>query len=172
MNTWQYRCIVTNIGGSVTSDVTTLTVKKPTPTASLFTFTSPADLTYSGTPKAAAVNSNVTGMGAVTLRYFKAGAEVQPVDAGEYTVQADIAEGTSYAAATGLSDPSWRFTITQAGNSITDLTCDGIRFGATPQPSATAKFGTPPILTATRQTAHMAHGIPLTLRVYGTSRQR
>jgi len=143
MNTWQYRCIVTNIGGSVTSDVTTLTVKKPTPTASLFTFTSPADLTYSGTPKAAAVNSNVTGMGAVTLRYFKAGAEVQPVDAGEYTVQADIAEGTSYAAATGLSDPSWRFTITQAGNSITDLTCDGIRFGATPQPSATAKFGTP-----------------------------
>ena len=133
MNTWQYRCIVTNSGGSVTSDVTTLTVKKINPTASLFTFTPPADLTYSGTPKAAVVQPgpNVTGMGAVTLRYFKAGAEVQPVDAGEYTVQADIAEGTSYAAATGLSDPSWSFTITQAGNSITDLTCAGIRFGAT-----------------------------------------
>ena len=143
MNTWQYRCIVTNIGGSVTSDVTTMTVKKPTPTASLFTFTPPADLTYSGTPKAAAVDSNVTGMGAVTLRYFKDGAAVQPVDAGEYTVQADIAEGTSYAAATGLSDPSWSFTITQAGNSITDLTCADIRFGATPQPSAKAAFGTP-----------------------------
>lgn len=86
----------------------TFHIAKETPTAADFVFTPPADLGYDGTVKEASVTakSGVTGMGAITMKY-----SATPVDKGTYTVSIDVAEGANYRAVTGLTDPSWTFTI-------------------------------------------------------------
>ena len=83
------------------------TIAKAAPTASDFTFQAPAssDLTYDGNAKTAAVkpNTGINGMGAVTVKYFKNGAETEPKDAGDYTVKVSVAEGANYNAAADLT---------------------------------------------------------------------
>ena len=80
-----------------------------------FMFTAPADLVYSGEPKIAEVTSLVDGMGAITVKYYKDGAEVeQAVDAGEYTVKIDVEQGDGCAAAQDLTADTWKFTIAKA----------------------------------------------------------
>ncbi len=75
-----------------------------------FTFTPPAELTYSGTPKAAKVEARgKTGVGDITVKYDK-----DPVNAGTYKVSIDVAAGANYEAATGLTHDSWVFTINKA----------------------------------------------------------
>lgn len=121
--------------GGVTASVE-YTIGKATPTASDFTFQAPAssDLTYNGNPKTATVTekNGVTGMGDVTVKYFKNGAETEPKDAGDYTVKVSVAEGANYNATTdNLTTDDWKFTIGKATQTIivpTDKTIvkDGI----------------------------------------------
>jgi hypothetical protein len=81
-----------------------------------FVFSAPAELSYDGLAKAAALSlvDTKTGAGNITKHYFKGGNEVQaPVAAGTYTVKIDVAEGDNFAATTtALEDDSWTFTIT------------------------------------------------------------
>ena len=71
-------------------------------------------------------------MGAVTVKYFKNGAETEPKDAGDYTVKVSVAEGANYNATTDdLTTDDWKFTIGKATQTIivpTDKTIvkDGI----------------------------------------------
>lgn len=91
-------------------------------TATDFTYTAPASLIYDGQPKQAQVqaNSGITGIGAITVKYN--GNAAAPTDAGTYAVTFDVAAGTDYAEATGLS--AGTFTIAKAIPTITvnDLT--------------------------------------------------
>ena len=98
------------------------TIKKAIPTASDFTFTAPAGLTYDGNAKTATVepNTGINGMGAVTVKYFKNGAETEPKVAGDYTVKVSVAEGANYNATTDdLTTDGWKFTIGKATQTIT-----------------------------------------------------
>ena len=110
------------------------TIQRADPKASDFTFAAPAGLTYNGNAKTATVepNTGINGMGAVTVKYFKNGAETEPKDAGDYTVKVSVAEGANYNATTdNLTTDDWKFTIGKATQPIivpTDKTIvkDGI----------------------------------------------
>ena len=143
VGTWQVRCCAPGVDGSYETTYSapvTLTVEKGAPAAGDFDFTAPSDLTYDGSPKAATVTTKngVTGMGAVTLTYYEDGEKLggAPTDAGTYTVKIDVAEGSNYAAAAGVADLSWTFTIAKAkqsvptGFSVTDETAAGAADGS------------------------------------------
>ena len=110
------------------------TIQRADPKASDFTFAVPSPLTYDGNAKTATVkpNTGINGMGAVTVKYFKNGAETEPKDAGDYTVKVSVAEGANYNATTDdLTTDDWKFTIGKATQTIivpTDKTIvkDGI----------------------------------------------
>ena len=110
------------------------TIQRADPKASDFTFAVPSPLTYDGNAKTATVkpNTGINGMGAVTVKYFKNGAETEPKDAGDYTVKVSVAEGANYNATTDdLATDDWKFTIGKATQTIivpTDKTIvkDGI----------------------------------------------
>ena len=88
---------------------------KKTPTASDFTFTAPTTLMYDGTAKEATVtaNNSAVGMGAITLKYYSGDTELSaaPTAEGTYTVKVNVAEGTEYKAAEGITADTWTFTI-------------------------------------------------------------
>ncbi len=89
-------------------------IKKATPTAENFTFTSPENLTYDGNEKTATVEANtgITGMGAITVKYYDSeGKVVTPKEKGTYTVKIDVAEGENFTAATEIINDDWKFTI-------------------------------------------------------------
>ncbi len=117
VGTVYYYCVVTNSKTgfepkSSTTSAVKVTVTKVTPTASDFTLTPPADLTYNGEGKTATVTAKdgIAGMGEITVKYYKDGNQVaSPIDAGTYTVKVDVAEGTNYSAVTELEIGS--FTI-------------------------------------------------------------
>ena len=98
------------------------TIQRADPKASEFTFAAPSPLTYDGNAKTATVepNTGINGMGAVTVKYFKNGAETEPKDAGDYTVKVSVAEGANYNATTDdLTTDGWKFTIGKATQTIT-----------------------------------------------------
>ena len=98
------------------------TIQRADPKASDFTFAAPSPLTYDGNAKTATVepNTGINGMGAVTVKYFKNGAETEPKDAGDYTVKVSVAEGANYNATTDdLTTDGWKFTIGKATQTIT-----------------------------------------------------
>lgn len=100
--------------GEATASVT-YTIGKATPKAEDFTFTAPTSLTYDGNVKSATVSPAKAGTGDVIVKYYdKDGQEATPKNAGEYTVKIDVAEGTNYAAANGLTADGWKFSITKA----------------------------------------------------------
>lgn len=100
--------------GEATASVT-YTIGKATPKAEDFTFTAPTSLTYDGNVKSATVSSAKAGTGDVIVKYYdKDGQEATSKNAGEYTVKIDVAEGTNYAAANGLTADGWKFSITKA----------------------------------------------------------
>ncbi|MBR4096483.1 MAG: bacterial Ig-like domain-containing protein, partial [Oscillospiraceae bacterium] len=86
--------------------------------ASDFAFTQPESCVYDKTAKAATVEpfDTVTGIGAITVNYYKGSTKLNgaPTNAGTYTVTIDVAEGTEYAAADGLTADGWTFTIDKA----------------------------------------------------------
>ena len=98
------------------------TIQRADPKASDFTFAVPSPLTYDGNAKTATVepNTGINGMGAVTVKYFKNGAETEPKDAGDYTVKVSVAGGANYNATTDdLTTDDWKFTIGKATQTIT-----------------------------------------------------
>ncbi len=97
------------------------------PTAADFVFTPPANLTYDGTEKEAAVTvkEGVTGMGAVTVKYEP----TEKINADTYTVKIDVDEGTDYASVTDITYADWTFTITPAEPTVTPPTASRVRRG-------------------------------------------
>ncbi len=77
-----------------------------------FVCTHPKDMFYDGKGKTITIKpkDGITDIGAVTIKYYKvnsdgtlgAASTTLPTDAGRYKVKFDVAEGTSYAAATDL----------------------------------------------------------------------
>lgn len=86
--------------------------------ASDFAFTQPESCVYDKTAKAATVEpfDTVTGIGAITVNYYNGSTKLDgaPTNAGTYTVTIDVAQGTEYAAAEGLTADGWTFTIDKA----------------------------------------------------------
>ena len=127
------------------------TIDKADPNAGDFTYTAPANLTYDGTAKSAAVTAKngVTGMGDVTVNYYSDAQRTipaTPTDVGTYYVGITVAEGTNYNATdTDLHNEDWWFTIGKtnpAAKNFTftppaDLTYDGTAKSA----SVTVKNG-------------------------------
>ena len=119
------------ISGNGTADKTgsmtvTLVIPKKTPVAADLTYAAPSDLTYSGSDKTATVAaaSGVTGLGAVTVKYYSDAArktEATPKNVGTYYVGATLAEGDEYAASTAvLYANSWTFEIIASTPSAPD----------------------------------------------------
>ena len=106
-------------GGNAKTASVEYTIAKAAPKAEDFNITKPGNLTYDGNPKTATVTSTKNGMGAVTVKCFKNGAETEPKDAGDYTVKVSVAEGTNYNAAADLTTDGWKFTIGKATQTIT-----------------------------------------------------
>ena len=117
----------------------TVTVNKADPQATDFSFTGPTELTYNGDPKIATVspNSNVIGMGAVTVEYYSNSSyesssklSEPPVNAGTWYVGITVAEGENYnAASTVLHGDNWQFTIQKdAAPAVTVPTPDSVTY--------------------------------------------
>lgn len=133
--------------GKVTITCTVpLTVNRATPTAADFAYTAPASLDYSGTAKTAAVavKDGISGMGAVTVRYYLGGNETSPTNAGTYTVKIDIAQGDNYALASAITDNSWTFTIAKVAQTSLSITGKpaSVTYGDTFNLSTTGGSGT------------------------------
>ena len=106
-------------GGAVTASVE-YTIKKADLAAGDFTFTSPTDLTYNGSAKTATVTTAKTGVGTVTVTYFKEENQVaEPKEAGDYTVKLSVAASLNYNSSTDLTAENWKFTIAKAGSACT-----------------------------------------------------
>ena len=94
-------------------------IGKATPTADIFTYTVPTNLDFDGAQKTAmvGVKDNITGMGEITVKYYKNGEEegttTPPTDAGTYTVKISVAEGTNFYATDGELEMG-SFTIAKA----------------------------------------------------------
>ena len=119
VNAGEYTASITV--GNATASVE-YTIQRADPKASDFTFAAPSPLTYDGNAKTATVepNTGINGMGAVTVKYFKNGAETEPKVAGDYTVKVSVAEGANYNATTDdLTTDVWKFTIGKATQTIT-----------------------------------------------------
>lgn len=82
--------------------------------------TPPTNAVYDGNRKdaTAKLDSKYTGAGAITISKYvnpDTGEEVQPIDAGTYTVYVKVAGGTNFNSATSLNRPGlWNFTIAKA----------------------------------------------------------
>ena len=83
--------------GGATASVEFELIKRSA-TADNFIYTAPENLVYDGTAKYATVevSPEITGMGAITVTYYKDGEAVEPVDAGTYTVKVSTAESDKY----------------------------------------------------------------------------
>ncbi len=101
-----------------------LTVNRAAPTAADFTFTAPALLDYDATAKTATVTAkgDISGMGAVTVKYYLDAVEATPTNVGTYTVKIDIEQGGNYAAATAVTDGAWTFTIGKMAQALLSIT--------------------------------------------------
>lgn len=82
--------------------------------------TPPAKLVYDGNKKEATakLDSKYAGAGAIKISKYvnpDTGEEVQPINAGTYTVYVNVAGGSNFNAATSLNRPGlWNFTIAKA----------------------------------------------------------
>ena len=89
------------------------TIAKATPTVDDFTVDVPTGVVYDGNAHFASLESKANdAIGNVTVLHN--GAAALPKDAGEYTVTLDVAASDNYNAATGLTKPTWKFTIAKA----------------------------------------------------------
>ena len=90
-----------------------VTIEKLTLTVDDFEFTPPTNLIFDGKAKSASF-SGKSGVGEITAKYYLNGVETQPINAGDYTVKIDVAEGDIYKSATDLTSADWTFTIEKA----------------------------------------------------------
>ncbi|MBR5361239.1 MAG: hypothetical protein IK123_10155, partial [Lachnospiraceae bacterium] len=106
---------------------------KQTPSADDFMVTLPTDLVYDGNPKeaTAVAASGISGMGDITVKYYKDGTELTgaPKDIGTYMVKLDVTEGADYTSAYDITKDTWTFTITAphthsfTSSTVTPATC-------------------------------------------------
>ncbi|MBO4266147.1 MAG: hypothetical protein J5910_03055 [Lachnospiraceae bacterium] len=106
---------------------------KQTPSADDFTVTLPTDLVYDGNPKeaTAVAASGISGMGDITVKYYKDGTELTgaPKDIGTYMVKLDVTEGADYTSVCDITKDAWTFTITAphthsfTSSTVTPATC-------------------------------------------------
>ena len=97
--------------GGATASVEFELVKRSA-AAENFVYIAPENLVYDGTAKYAAVevSPEITGMGAITVTYYKDGEAVEPINAGTYTVKVSTADSDKYYAINDVELAS--FTIT------------------------------------------------------------
>ncbi len=83
--------------GGATASVQFELVKRSA-AADNFIYTVPENLVYDGTAKYATVevSPEITGMGEITVAYYKDGEAVDPINAGTYTVKVSTAESDKY----------------------------------------------------------------------------
>ena len=89
----------------------TYEIKKATPTASDFTFTAPNDLTYDGETKDPRIDSKIGGVIVYQSYCNEKGEQVDPINAGTYTVKIRVTGNNNYNSVDELTDPNWKFTI-------------------------------------------------------------
>ena len=105
----------------ITDNAWKFTISKATPTADIFSFTAPKNLTYDGNQKYAKVefsNSGyLTGLGNVTVKYSADGGDIYdeaaPVNAGTYQVGIAVDSGTNFTGAELITNGGWIFTIVE-----------------------------------------------------------
>ena len=148
-------------GGAVTASVE-YTIKKADLAAGDFTFTSPTDLTYNGSAKTATVTTAKTGVGTVTVTYFKGENQVaEPKEAGDYTVKLSVAASLNYNSSTDLTAENWKFTIAKAGSACTAPTpITALTYTGKAQPLISAGFATGGMMQYSTDGTHYGTAIP------------
>ena len=96
-----------------------VTIKQKELTAADFTFAPAADLEFDNTAKEITVTAIPDGVGKITVKYYAGDNETQPINAGDYTVKIDVAEGDFYKSAQDLTAADWTFTIAKGTQSVT-----------------------------------------------------
>lgn len=102
----------------------TITIGKKTPSAAELNY-GPTTKTYNGLPQPLDVRG-AAGLGAITVKYD--GNETAPTNAGTYAVTVDIADGTDFGPATGVSLGNYiisKAELTITGGSVAAKTYDG-----------------------------------------------
>ncbi len=126
--------------------ISTASITSAIPTSADFAYTSPKALGYDKNAKTATVTakSDVSGMGAVTVKYYSGGVETSPTNAGTYTVKISVVEGDNYSAVTELTNSAWTFTIAKAAQDSLSITNKptSVTYGNTFALSATGGSGT------------------------------
>ena len=150
--------------GAVEITASYTTTSKPTPTVVDLTYGIPNDRVYNGTAQALTVGAP-NGMGAVTVKYN--GSASVPVNADTYAITVDIAEGSSYAAASDLALGNYIIapkTLTLiADNQVIEVGASGPIYtytinGLVSGDSASAIITTPPTLSVTGFTSSSIPG--------------
>jgi hypothetical protein len=92
-----------NFGSATSLSLGKLTISKATPAATHLSYTLPTTVTYDGAQKSVAValKSSYSGASAITVKYD--GSPTAPANAGEYDITVDVAGGTNFGSATGIS---------------------------------------------------------------------
>ena len=131
VGTTNYTAIATLSSGYKWSDGTTeaktisWNINKKTPTVEDFVFAAPENLEYDDSNKTASITLRhpLTEAGAITPTYMKGSSEARSTkDVGEYTLKINVAGGTNFNAASGLTAEEWKFTVSPANqNAPTSL---------------------------------------------------
>ena len=157
-NAGEYTATLTvGTGENVATVSVDYTIAPANLTADDFNFAAPSNLMYDGNVKVATVTAkdNVTGIGRITVKYYKDGNPVTAddvKDVGTYTVKIDVAEGQNYNAATDLTDSNWIFTINPAVLTVTPNALSKTAGAADPELTYTvsgAQNGETPAFTGT-----------------------
>ena len=127
-----------------TGTMTITLVIKGEPATTDFDVTLPTSLAYDGTAKtvSAAAKSAVTGMGTITVEYYRDGVKVDnAVNVGDYTVKLNVAAGTHYNAGT-VENADWKFSITKGTPAVTAPTAKNLTYTGSAQELVTAGSAT------------------------------
>ena len=150
MNGYQYRCVVSNSAGSVTSDAATLTVSEPAP----ITYTINADVTPSGAGTATANKTTAAAGDTVTLT-----ATANP--GYRFTSWTSVGGGTfanSSSANTTFTMPSGDVTVTANFVQVYTVTVSSTAGGTATADKTTAAEGETVTLTATPDSGYHFDG--------------
>ncbi len=120
INAGQYRASITmkNTGANAADAIASVdyAIDKATLTADDFTFTRPANLTYDGNPKIAAVTTNKTGVGLIRVTNWYAqggGFADDACGVGSYVVRIQVEDSRNYnAIPNSITGENWTFKVT------------------------------------------------------------
>ena len=150
-----------------TGTMTITLIIKADPEATDFDVTLPTSLTYDGTAKtaSAAAKSTVTGMGTITVEYYRDGTKVDSaVNVGDYTVKLNVAAGTHYNTGTVESN-DWKFTITKGTPTVTKPTANNLTFSGEAQALVTAGSASGGVMQYSLDNTNWSTEIPTAVNV-------